>query len=133
MKKKFTTKWLSSRQPRKQRKFVANAHIKIRHALMSSHLSKDLRTKFARRAVPLKKGDTVKVLRGEFKKKTGKVGEINLKKLKVIIEGIQVQKKDGTKINAIFEPSNLMITELNMEDKQRENSIKKQPKSEVNK
>ena len=133
MLKSFSVHWKGSRQPRKQRKFVAQAHIKIRQGLMSAHLSKDLRTKHNRRAFPLRKGDTVKVMRGEFKGKTGKVADVNLTKLKLTIEGIQVQKKDGTKINAIFTPSNLLITELNLEDKKRADSIKKQVKSEQKK
>ncbi len=124
--RKFSSHWTGSKQPRKQKKYVAQAHTKIRQGLMSAHLSKDLRTKYNRRAFPLKKGDTVKVMRGEFSGKTGKVAEVNLTKLKLTIDGIQVQKKDGTKINAIFTASNLLITELNMDDKKREESIKKQ-------
>ena len=133
MLKKFSNHWKGSSQPRKQRKYVAQADIATKHSFMSAHLSKDLRTKYNRRAFTLKKGDTVKVMRGEFTGKTGKIASIDLTHLKLTIEGIQVQKKDGTKINAIFTPSNLMITELNMEDKKREESIKKQIKQEAKK
>ena len=130
MLKSFSAHWKGSKQPRKQRKYVAQADIATKHSFMSAHLSKDLRTKYNRRAFTLRKGDTVKVMRGEFTGKTGKVADINLTKLRLTIEGIQDQKKDGTKINAIFVPSNLLITELNMEDKKREDSIKKLIKSE---
>jgi large subunit ribosomal protein L24 len=131
--KQFSSHWNGSKQPRKQRKFVAQAHTKIRQGLMSAHLSKDLRTKYTRRSFSLRKGDTVKVMRGEFTGKVGKVAAVNLTKLRLTIEGLQVQKKDGTKINAVFTPSNLMITELNMEDKKREESIKKIVKTEAKK
>ena len=118
MKSKFSTHWNSSRQARKQRKFRFNAPSHIKRKLMSSHLSKELRKKTGRRSVPLRKGDAVKIMNGEFRKKTGKVMEINSYKLKVYVEGIQRQKKDGTKVNVQFDPSNLMITEI-VEDKKR--------------
>ena len=66
-----------------------------------------------------KKGDEVLIKQGEFKKKKGKITKINSYNLKVYIEGIQRSKKDGTKVDIPLEPSNLQITELNLEDKKR--------------
>ena len=94
--------------------------------MLSSHLSKELRQKYSKRAFQIRKGDTVKVMNGEFKKKTGKVADVNLMKMKVTIEGLQISKKDGSKVNVYFPASNLMITELNLDDKERLNSIKRQ-------
>ena len=119
MKKKFSTKWKASRQKRKQRKYRFNADLHIRKKMVSAHLSKELRKKYSKRSTSLRKNDVVKVMRGSFKGKTGKINIINLKKLKVSIEGLQKQKKDGTKINIFFNPSNLQITELNLEDRKR--------------
>ncbi|MEM3405648.1 MAG: 50S ribosomal protein L24 [Candidatus Pacearchaeota archaeon] len=119
MKKKFSIKWKSSKQKRKQRKYRFNAPLHIRKKLISANLSKELRKKYNRRSFPLRKGDLVKIMRGSFKGKSGKIEKINLKKLKVSIEGIQKQKKDGTKINIWFDPSKLQIIELNLEDKKR--------------
>ena len=126
MKKSFSVAWKGSRQPRKQRKYLANAPKHIKHVIMSAHLSKELKAKYNRRSVPIKKGDVVKILIGEYKKKTGKVSIVDLMKMKVAIEGIQITKKDGTKINVFFHPSNLLVTELNLEDKQRTDSLKKE-------
>jgi ribosomal protein L24 len=39
--------------------------------------------------------------------------------MRVSIEGIQIQKKDGTKVNVYIQPSNIQIQELNLEDKER--------------
>lgn len=86
---------------------------------MSVHLSKELRAKHHKRNITVRKEDTVKVLRGQFKGKTGKVERVDLKKTKLYITGIEVSKKDGTKSFFPFEPSNLMIIELNLEDKKR--------------
>ena len=119
MKAKFSNAWIGSRQPRKQRKYLANAPLHIRHKLISAHLTKELRKKYGKRNFPVRKGDTVKVMRGEYNKKTGKIAEVNLSKLKVLIEGIHKSKKDGTKVKIYFQPSNLLITELTTDDKKR--------------
>jgi len=128
MKKKFSTKWESSVQKRKQRKYIANAPLHIRHRLISANLSKELRKKYKRRSFPLRKGDNVKVMRGKFKGKTGKISEVDLRKLRVKIEGLQIQKRDGSKVNVYFEPSNLQIQELNLEDKKRILALEKNKK-----
>ena len=78
----------------------------------------------------LRKGDIVKVKRGKFKNKTGKINDANLKKLKVSIEGLQTQKKDGTKVQIYFYPSKLQIQELNLEDKRRLKNLQKGIKEE---
>ncbi len=121
MKKKFSTAWKASKQPRKQRKYVAQAPLHIKKKLVSVNLSKDLRKKHEKRNLPVKKGDIVKVMRGKFKKKQGKVLSVKLKTQKITIEGIQVKKLDGSKVNVNLRPSNLQIIELNLEDKRRLN------------
>lgn len=138
MKQKFSTKWVGSKQPRKQRKYRANAPFHIRHTMMSSNLSKELRTKYGKRSIPVRKGDTVKIMIGEFKKKTGKVDSVDLKKSRIMIDGIFRTKKDGSKVGVYFDASNLQIKELNLEDVkrkkaiERKNSSKEQKKSDKN-
>lgn len=105
--------------PRKQVKYRANAPFHIRHKMISANLSKELRKKYGKRNVPLRKGDEIKIMRGEFKGKKGKVENVNLKKMKIMIAGIFRTKKDGTKIEVSFDSSKLQIIELNLEDKKR--------------
>ena len=119
MKQKFSPKWKASRQPRKQRKYRAQAPLHVKRKLVSAHLSKELRKKYAKRAVVLKKGDIIKIMRGSFKGKQGKIMNINVKKIAVYVEGIQRTRKDGTKVSVAFHPSNLLIITLNLEDKKR--------------
>ena len=123
MKKSFSTSWKASKQIRKQRKFRANAPLGLKRQMIVSTLSKELRQKYNRRSFALRKGDKVLIMRGEFKKKAGKIDSVNIRKMKVIIEGIQMNKKDGTKTNVLFDPSNLKITELNIDDKKRIKAI----------
>ena len=125
MKKKFSKNWKASKQPRKQRKYLAKAPLNIRKKLVSSNFSKELRTKYGKRNFPLRKGDTVKIMMGKLKGRTGKITEINLKKLKVFIEGIQVKKQDGSKANIKMQPSNLQIIELNLEDQKRKKALER--------
>ena len=119
MKTKFSGSWIKSKQPRKQRKYRHNAPLHIKQKFVGVHLSKDLRKKHNKRSMNLRKGDSVKVVRGQFKNKTGKIEEVNLKKTSVYVSGIEIVKRDGTKARYPIHPSNVMITELNMDDKMR--------------
>jgi large subunit ribosomal protein L24 len=119
MKKEFSTKWIASKQPRKQRKYRANAPLHLKKKFISVNLSKELRKKHEKRNIPVKKGDTVKILRGKFKGKSGKIAKVFLKISKVTIEGIQATKQDGSKVNIKMQPSNLQITVMNTEGSKR--------------
>ena len=123
MKRKFSTSWKSSKQPRKQKKYRFNAPLHLKQKFVSVHLSKELKKKHNTRSLGLKKGDKVNVLRGQFKKHKGSVERIDLKKCKIYLSGIEVTKKDGNKTTYGIEPSNLIITELNLNDKQRQKII----------
>ncbi|MFW6383531.1 MAG: 50S ribosomal protein L24 [Nanoarchaeota archaeon] len=129
MAKDFSKSWRSSRQPDKQRKFVYNAPYHIRGRLMVSPLSKELRKKYNKRSLRLRKGDKVKVMRGQFKGTEGAVEKVDLKNYKVNIENVQMNKKDGTKTFYPVHPSNLMITNIYKEDKKRLSRL--QPKKEA--
>ncbi len=125
MKKKFSKNWIKSKQPRKQRKYRYNAPLNIKSKFMGCHLSKELRGKYKKRSITIRKGDSIKVLRGQFKGKTGKIDRVDIKKSKVYITGIEVVKKDGTKALYPIHPSNLIITDLNLEDKKRAKSLER--------
>src|SRR3989344_275642 len=119
MKQNFSTKWKESKQPRKQRKYRANAPLHIRKKFVNLNLSKDLRKKYPKeghkqnkRSIQARKGDKVKIMRGKFKGEVGKIIEVNLKSSKIIIEGVQAKKQDGSKVNLKLQPSNLQIIEL---------------------
>ena len=123
MKKEFSKAWIGSRQTRKQRKYRANAGTNTKRKLMSANLSEELKKKYQRKSFTVRTGDKVKVMAGEFKGKEGKLSLVDMRKMKVAIEGIQLTKKDGTKINSMFDSSKLQIQELNLTDKKREESL----------
>lgn len=119
MKTEFSKTWKSSTQPRKQRKYRANAKLHTKTNFLTANLSKELRKKHDKRNAKLRKGDKVKILRGNFKGKDGKVEEIDHKTLKVYITKIEITKKDGSKVRVPQNASNLQITELDLTDKKR--------------
>ncbi len=119
MKKRFSTSWASSSQPRKQRKFRHNAPLHIRHKFLSAGLSKELRKRHGKRSIPIRKGDEVLIMRGTLAGKKAKVDSVSVMSSKVSLEGITRQKKDGSKVQIMFEPSNLQIQSVNMDDKRR--------------
>jgi large subunit ribosomal protein L24 len=119
MKSQFSTSWLSSKQPRKQRKYRANAPLHVKHKFLSAQLSKSLRQKYSKRSIPVRKGDEVLVMRGSFKKKKAKITTIEPKRSRIVLENIQRTKKDGTKVNVYFHASSIQIQTLNLEDKKR--------------
>ena len=128
--KKFSTHWKASKQPRKQRKYRAQAPLHIKRKFLSVHLSKELRKKYGRRNVVVRKNDVVKIMKGKFKKKKGKVLQVFTNTQKVIIEGIQVKKQDGSKVAVKMRPSILQIIELNTDDAKRLESGKTEKKTE---
>jgi large subunit ribosomal protein L24 len=120
MKKEWSKKWSGSKQPRKQRKFRYNAPVNVRHKLVSVHLSKENRERFNKRSVPLRKGDEVKLVVGDKKGFKGNVERIDTKRYKVYVEGLNTKKIDGSEILIPVDPSNLIITKLNLDDKMRQ-------------
>ena len=119
----FTASWNKSIQVRKQRKYRYNAPLHHRQKMVHVHLSPELRKKYGIRNTQVKKGDKIKVLKGQFKKKEGKVERVILKRERVFVAGIELIKKEGTKVPVALTPSNLMITELNLDDRRRKQKL----------
>jgi len=125
MKTKFSSSWVKSKQPRKQRKYRHNAPLHIKQKFVHTHLSKELHKKYKKRSLGLRKGDSIKVVRGQFKNKSGKINEVSIKKTLVYVSGIEIAKKGGTKTRYPIHPSNLIITEVNIDDKKRNKILRR--------
>ncbi len=118
MKSKYSAKWKSSVQPRKQRKYRFNAPLHVKGKFLHVHLSKELRQKHRTRSLRVRTGDTVKVLRGTHKGKQGKVERVDLKRTRIIVSKVENEKLQGGSARYPLQPSNCMIIEL-MRDKRR--------------
>lgn len=91
----------------------------VRHKMLSAHVSTDLRIRYGIRAFPIRKGDTVRIMRGTYAGVEGKVRSVDLKSFRVTIDGVTGEKADGTTIYVPVHPSNLMLVKLDLRDKWR--------------
>lgn len=123
MKKKFSKAWIRSKQPRKQRKYRHNAPLHKRQKMMSVHLDKALRKEYNRRAIPVRRGDEIIVMRGKFRKQKSKVSRLDMKSFKVYLENIKKKKSSAQEVEIPIDTSNIMITKLNLEDSKRKKSL----------
>jgi len=126
--KKFSIKWKGSKKPKKQIKYRINAPLHTRGNFLNVHLSKELRKQYGKRSIRIRAGDTVKIVRGKFRNKSGKVESVDLKKGKVSISDVLISKKDGTKSYIEIDPSNLMLQEIKTEDRERRKALDKNAK-----
>ncbi|MDN5358396.1 MAG: large subunit ribosomal protein [Candidatus Diapherotrites archaeon] len=106
-------------QPRKQRRFRYRAPLHVRQKMVAAHLSPELRKELGRRSLPVRKGDKVRIMRGKFRGKEGVVARVDLRRLKVFVEGITQKKANGTEVLFPLDPSNLMIIEVDRSDERR--------------
>jgi large subunit ribosomal protein L24 len=88
-----------------------------------ANLSDDLKKQYNKRSTGVVKGDTVKIMRGEYKGVEGKVEKINTEKGKLSIEGVQREKIKGGNVKVLIHASNVIISSLNMDDNYRKNKM----------
>ena len=103
----------------------------IRSKRVSTNMSKQLRQKYTHRSIRILSGDTVKVVRGEYKGIEGKVTKIIIDKSSIAVEGIKKEKLKGGKFDILIHSSNVIITSLNTDDKWRVRILENKPKSKM--
>ena len=108
-----------TKNPKKQRKRLFNAPAHMRHKLMAAPLSPELFAQRGVKALPVRKGDSVRIMRGDHKGFDGKVSRVDLRHYRVFLEGLTREKVDGTTVFVALHPSKIMIKTLNLDDKLR--------------
>jgi large subunit ribosomal protein L24 len=88
-----------------------------------SNLSNNLKKEYNTKSVRIVKGDSVKIMRGEYKGVEGKVEKLNTIKGRLSIEGVQREKIKGGQVKVQIHASNVRITSLHLDDKYRKNKI----------
>jgi large subunit ribosomal protein L24 len=76
------------------------------------------------------KGDSVRVMRGEYKGVEGKVEKVNTEHATFHIEGIQREKIRGGQVKVPIHSSNVMVISLNLDDDYRSRKLQGATKSE---
>jgi len=110
--------------PSKQRKEIYQAEGQKLRKLLAAPLSEELRKTQGRRSYPVRKGDTVKIVRGDFAGVEGKVTTVDTHNRRLFVEGVTREMTSGTSTNVSVHTSKVMITKLNLDDKWRADSIK---------
>jgi len=116
-----------SSKPSKRRAALYNTPIHRIRKLLSASLSTELKTSQGRNSYPVRKGDTVKILRGDFAGIEGKITRVDTKKQRLFVEGVSRETVAGTSTNVSVHSSKVTITKLNLDDKWRADSIKAIP------
>ena len=94
-----------------------------RNKSQATHLSEELKSKYNIRSFPIRKGDTVKVMRGEYAGVEGKITQILREFDRLNIEGVTREKIAGGTVPIKVHTSKVMITELNTDDKWRQKTL----------
>ena len=97
-----------------------------RDKFLGANLAENLREQHSKRSMRVTKGDTVRILRGEYVGIEGKVEKVNTEKSTLSIEGVQREKIRGGNVKVQVHASNVQIISLNTDDDYR---IKGIPKS----
>jgi large subunit ribosomal protein L24 len=113
-----------SRLPRKQRKAVFSAHNFARRRFLTVPLSRELRQRYGRRQLPVRKGDTVRVISGSYEGQEERVAKIDTRGRTLTLDNITVKKADQ-KLKALpVRPNHLLLTKLNLVDSWRRRILK---------
>jgi large subunit ribosomal protein L24 len=119
------------KNPGKQRKLLYNAPAHVRHKSLAARLSQELIASKGIKTLPVRKGDTIRIQRGDNKGFEGKVSRIDMKRYRVFVEGLTREKVDGTNIFVSVHPSKIMIKTLNLDDKWRKQIVERKQKMQV--
>lgn len=117
-----------SSKPSKQRKSLYTAPLHRLRKLFNAPLSEELREKYGVKRLPVRTGDVVRIMRGDWKGHEGKVVEVDTKRVRIYVEGVQVKRADGTPRYYPIHPSKVMIIGLNLDDKWRLKIIERRKK-----
>ena len=91
--------------------------------MLGASLADEVRDQYKRKTMRVVKGDSVMVVRGEYKGRGGKVEEVNTEHGTLHIEGMQREKIRGGQVKVPIHASNVTITALNLEDKRRSSRL----------
>jgi len=122
---------MDSKKPKKQRKAFHEKPLHLKSKDLSANLSKTLRKEIGKRSFTIRKGDDVKVMRGDYKGKTGKIASVNYSRQRILIEKLTRKKSDGTEVMVPFKTSNLQIESLDKSDEKRFKRQKKKTEKEA--
>ncbi len=110
----------------RNRQIYGASHV-VRSLQLGASLSKDLQKKHERRSIRVVVGDTVKIVRGEYKDVEGKVSKVDTISGRIAVEGVKKEKGQGEKFDVMIHASNVLVTTLKTDDSWRMKKLKGEP------
>ena len=121
-----------SKQPSKQRKQMYIAPLHKRRKKLTASLAPALAEIEGVKKLVVRKGDTVRILRGSFRGIEGEVSAVSYKSTKLTIEGVTFEKSDGSAQHFPVQACNCEIIKLkNMKDKRRKAIVDRRTVPEI--
>jgi ribosomal protein uL24 len=114
----------SPTSPRRQRKALYTASTFERRRRMTVPLSRELRGRFRARSLPIRKGDTVRVLSGSFVGREERVAKIDRRGYSVVLDNVTLKTGEDKLKPLPIRTSHLVITRLNLSDPWRRRILK---------
>jgi len=108
-----------ARKPSTVRRNMYNSPNHKKRKYISAPLSPNLRVEYGTRSMPVRVNDTVSITKGDRKLAEGRVLRVNMKDLKIYIEGVTRTRQDGSTVQIPIRAENVMITRLNLDDEWR--------------
>ena len=112
-----------SEQPTKQRNREERASLHEKQKQVRAHLDEELREEYGQRSVRVNAGDTVEVQRGDFAGESGEVVDVDLRSATISVEDVTAEKADGEEVPRRLDASNLVVTDLDLDDDRREERL----------
>jgi len=113
------------KQPRKVRKQLYNFPLHLRRKLLTAPVSDEIKEKYGIKRIPVRKGDTVLIVRGQYAGVEDKVIRVDLKKVRIYVKGVTRKRVDGTEVHVPIHPSKVVITKLDLSDPLRKAVIER--------
>lgn len=87
--------------------------------MLKCRLDEFLQEEYGLRSLVVKKGDLVRVMRGQFRETEGKVTAVSYKQGRVFLDNATITKADGKEASVPVHPSNLMLVKLELDDERK--------------
>ncbi len=87
--------------------------------MLKCRLDEFLREEYTMRSLVPKKGDLVRIMRGQFRDTEGKILQIDYKKIRIFVDSATTTKADGKEVQIPLHPSNLMIVKIELDDERK--------------
>ncbi len=121
---------MASAKPSKQRKRMFQAPIHKKRRMLAAGLSDELKQKYGARGIPIREGDNVRIMRGDFGGLEGKVERVEYETGRIYVEGMTREKAAGVASKLPVHASKVQITNLNLSDKWRSGLLAEKGKEE---